>query len=219
MGRLITRILAESLDVLLPPRCPGCSGLAPGWPAVFCEACTSGLELAPGPVHADASDPHDLLASPFLYGGPLARAIVAFKHGGLPALGRRLADLGLAHAPPPRAELVVPVPLHPRRLAARGFNPAAVVARGVARAASAPWSPGLLVRVRDTPTQAGLAPRARASNVRSAFLARRPRGLVGRSVLLVDDVWTTGATARECASTLIGAGSRCVSVYTLARVG
>lgn len=216
----IDRIIGETLDLLLPPSCPACRCPTDGWPALLCRPCQESVEPTPGPVLPTPADDFDLLLSPFFYGGPLAEAIVRFKHGDLPALGSRLADMALARLPSPPADLVVPVPLHQRRLARRGFNQSAVIARRVARSAGGRFAPGLLERVRDTPTQGGLAAGARRANVRNAFAARRgARRTEGQRVLLVDDVWTTGATARECARVLVRTGSLSVVVYTLARVG
>jgi ComF family protein len=220
MGRFLARLLGEALDVLLPPRCPACRGRTGGWPFLFCPACEDGLEPAPSPVRMSGPDVVDGLVSPFFYGGPLADAIVRFKHSGLPALGSRLARLAVAAVDLPRVDLVVPVPLHRRRLARRGFNPAGVIGLPVARAVRRPLVHGVLRRIRDTPSQGGLSPAGRRRNVRGAFAPGRRASLVReRSVLLVDDVWTTGATARACARALLRAGAGPVIVFTLARVG
>jgi len=210
---LVKQVIAEALDILFPPTCPAC-----GRPSeiLFCPACEDGLERSPGPVLPGPDDDFEIQISPFVYGGPLARAVVRFKHGDVPALGSRLAAAGLAAAPPPACDLAIPVPLHPHRLASRGFNPAGILARRVARAAGALFSPGLLRRIRDTPSQGGLSAAGRAENVRSAFACMRP--LEGRSIVLVDDVWTTGATARACAAALAQRGGSRIVVWTLARV-
>jgi ComF family protein len=211
------RFVAELLDVLFPPACAACGAPAPGWPELFCGPCALALEPAPSPVPASRGDPHEALHSPFAYGGPIAAAIVDLKHGDRPSLAPGLARIGIGLCPPPAADVVVPVPLHPRRLARRGFNQSALLARPVARAAHGRLSHAL-DRVRDTPTQGGLSAAGRRANVRGAFAVARPRAVAGRSVLVVDDVWTTGATARACARALVGAGARTVWVWTLARV-
>ncbi len=219
MRDLLARVVGEAMDVLLPPRCPACAERASGWPAVFCPSCEASLERVPGPVHMPPCDSVDWLVSPFVYGGPLARAIVRFKHAGHPALGARLADLGAGCVELPEADVVVPVPLHPRRLAVRGFNAASVIGGRVARVLGRPLVRGALVRNRDTPSQGGLAPAARLLNVRGAFRAGGGSVLVrDRAVLLVDDVWTTGATVRSCARVLLRSGASSVDAFTLARV-
>jgi ComF family protein len=114
---------------------------------------------------------------------------------------RRLARSVPGAAP----DLVVPVPLHARRLRERGFSPAAQLARACARAARVPCAPVLLARRRDTPSQTGLSRAARRRNVAGAFVARAaapPR------VWLVDDVATTGSTLSEAARALRRAGAR-----------
>jgi ComF family protein len=114
------------------------------------------------------------------------------------------------------AELVVPVPLHPARLRQRGFNPAALLARALARARGVPLAPRALERVRDTPSQTGLHRRARARNVAGAFRVR-PGARIPARVWLVDDVVTTGATLREAARALRRAGARRVIALCAAR--
>jgi ComF family protein len=119
-------------------------------------------------------------------------------------------QLGRLLAPLPNADLVIPVPLHRRRLRVRGFNQAAELVRG------AGGRPALsqLARVRDTPPQTDKPPPARLANVAGAFAAREVRGA---RVLLVDDVMTTGATVDACARTLREAGAASVFVLALAR--
>ena len=115
-----------------------------------------------------------------------------------------------------RYDLVVPVPLHPARLRRRGFNQAAILARAAARNLGR-FAPGVLRRSGVAASQTALGRRARLRNVRGAFDVNRRAVLGGRSVLLVDDVLTTGATARECARVLLDAGAQLVDVLSLAR--
>jgi ComF family protein len=116
------------------------------------------------------------------------------------------------------SDVVVPVPLHPRRLRERGFNQAALMARELARRTGRRTGDGVLVRRKDTVPQAGLSAAARRRNVASAFVVRR-RGLVADHVVtLVDDVFTTGATVYACAQVLREAGARDVLLLSAARV-
>jgi len=114
-------------------------------------------------------------------------------------------------------DLVIPVPLHRERLRWRGFNQAAMLANAVARRIDRPLDLRTLVRVRPTPPQTRQNRVERVKNLRRAFAVRRPARLSSRRILLIDDVMTTGATADECARTLIAAGARRVDVLTLAR--
>jgi ComF family protein len=146
-----------------------------------------------------------------VFEGPLADAIRRFKYADERALGPSLAArlVQVASAYAGTVDAVTPMPLHPRKLRERGWNPSALLARPVARALGVPMR-GLLIRQRATRDQAGLSRRARSSNVLGAF---RARAAAPRRVLLIDDVRTTGATLAEAAATLQAQGH---SVVTLA---
>lgn len=156
-----------------------------------------------------------------LYQGPVATAIKRFKFNGqmtmLPLLQSWLKRPGcreLAAA----ADLLLPVPLHPRRLKGRGFNQSWLLAQGF-RGDRAALGREVLIRVRETAPQVGLKPRERRENVRGAFAVSQPDKVQGKNVLLIDDLFTTGSTARECALALSRAGAARVEVLTVARVG
>jgi ComF family protein len=188
-------------------RCAACD--APTKPrVVLCPACATTVERASSEL------------APFVYGGALATAITRFKYEPIPELARQLGQL-LAHEARVRcmrADIVVPVPLHPSRLFDRGFNQAALLARPVARAIGATFRPRALERIRATPQQAELDREERIRNVSGAFRARQC--FAGATVaLLVDDVRTTGSTQDECARVLREAGCRRVDCLVLAIAG
>jgi ComF family protein len=156
------------------------------------------------------------------YAGPAGQAVRRFKYRGSLAAGAELAGLIARRTPAEYlagAELLLPVPLHPWRLLRRGFNQACVLFRPLARRHGRELAAGLLRRRRHTRPQVGLDAAARRENVAGAFdLARGTAARVrGRQVLLVDDVFTTGATAAECARVLKEAGAAWVGVFTLVR--
>jgi ComF family protein len=149
-------------------------------------------------------------------------ALHAFKFWGHRALARPLGDLlveavgGRLPAGPP--DLLVPVPLHPRRERERGFNQSRLLARRLARAWGCPVADDVLVRSVATPSQTSLDGAARRANVRRAFRLRRAELVAGRHVVLVDDILTTGATLSECARCLLEASPRTIGVLAVARV-
>ena len=116
--------------------------------------------------------------------------------------------------------MIVPVPLHRRRLLARRFNQSALLAQALGREAAIEAVPDLLVRTRHTPSQGGLSASARRRNVTGAFAVRKGMAdnVRGARVLMVDDVYTTGATVGACTAVLLRAGALAVDVITLARV-
>jgi ComF family protein len=155
----------------------------------------------------------------------MREAIHALKFGHRPAvaapLGRLLAEAapgGLPTPPADWAEGLVPVPLHPARLAERGFNQAELLAAPCAARWRVPVLGRVLVRARPTRPQTDLDAEARRANVRDAFAVPRPVAVAGRRLLLIDDVLTTGATITAAAGALRAAGATAVGVLTLARV-
>ncbi|HEX8151394.1 MAG TPA: ComF family protein [Pyrinomonadaceae bacterium] len=154
-----------------------------------------------------------------LYEGALRAALLGLKRD--PFVPPRLARMlrGAARRPPlDAARLVLPVPLHPARERERGFNQAALLAASVAGGAGSRLDPLSLARVAHSERhRAGMDARARRESVEGAFAVTRPRLVRGESVLLVDDVFTTGATASACARALLDAGARAVFVLTAAR--
>jgi ComF family protein len=138
-------------------------------------------------------------------------------------LGRVLAETiaNLEKAMPVGTIVVVPVPLHASKQAQRGFNQAEMIARSALKQLSRPnrfdLSTGVLLRRRDTGSQVGLTSHQRRENLRGAFAVSDPTRIVNRDVLLIDDVYTTGTTASECARVLLRAGAARVWVATVAR--
>jgi ComF family protein len=156
------------------------------------------------------------------YGDVVREAVHAFKFGGRRALAAPLGDLLAERAPDAwprgRPDLLVPVPLHPRRERERGFNQCSLLARRVGRAWGCPVRDDILSRTVATPSQTALDAAARRANVRGAFRLRRAAPLAGRHVALVDDILTTGATLSECARALLEGGAASVGAFTVARV-
>ena len=191
------------------PRCRRCALRVPDG-VRLCGAC---LNDPPAFAHALAAleydHPWDGLIAQFKFHGVLDLA---------PALTRRLLA-AFEHGEAPAPTLLLPVPLSSERLRERGYNQAWELARRLGRALRCPAEPHLLLRIRDTPHQLAFPPAQRAGNVRAAF-AVEPRRLAdvrGRSITIVDDVMTTGATVSEIARLLLQAGASEVGVWALAR--
>lgn len=198
---LLCPACAASLPYLTAERCPVCALPTPG--ANLCGAC---LKQAP---HFDATQ------ALFRYEFPLDRLVQSLKYAHRLAsagfLGQALAQLPTLFRP----DLILPVPLAPARLAERGFNQALEIARPLARALGAPLEIGHAHRRRDTAPQASLPWKERKQNIRHAFECEID--LAGKSVLVVDDVMTTGATLDELARTLKAHGAARVENRVLAR--
>ena len=114
--------------------------------------------------------------------------------------------------------LIIPVPLHIKRLRQRGFNQALILARAIGKKWQIPVNFSLLKRHKFTETQTGMNKTERKQNIKGAFEVRDKENIAGKNIIIVDDVYTTGATVNECAKTLLKAGAQKVTVLTLARV-
>ena len=227
-------LAAELLGLAFPPACAACTTLLEE-AAPFCALCALATEPVPlpgcdrcaEPVERPGVCPRCFRAPPsfrqahaaFVHTGPLARAIHRFKYEGHSALAVPLAG-ALAAASRGWLErlaqpTLVPIPLHWRRLLRRGYDHAGLLTRALAHVTGLPLEPTLLRRIRATRRQVGLTEAERIENVHGAFAVctQVPRG----PVVLVDDVLTTGATARAAGSALREAGARRVYVLTLAR--
>ncbi|MDH3972875.1 MAG: ComF family protein [Deltaproteobacteria bacterium] len=233
----LREIYHSFIDLLLPPSCPLCrknldkyeicNGCLKGFEPVKSPCCTiCGIpfisrEGADHPCGSCITDkPHfDEAASLYLYGGELAEAIKRLKYSNKTSLASPLAELLCCHSFMASSfDNLVAVPLHKSRLRERGFNQSQLLASSLAEKCSKKRSSFLLERIRDTPPQVGMKRARRLENVKNAFAVRKGASVEGKSILLVDDVYTTGATVMECSRVLKKAGAKEVKVLTLARV-
>lgn len=175
-----------------------------------CEECAAAVRRALPP---SAVFPLDAAGAVFAYSERSSRPVKRLKYGGERWLARPLAQF---LSPPDdwAAELILPVPLHPARQRSRGFNQSALLAKGMSVRCGIPMAENLLLRVKNTHSQAELERKTRLTNLNGAFVCPDPDSIRSRSILLVDDVITTGSTMAECARTLKAAGAS--RVYGLA---
>jgi len=199
----------HELQPLPECRCPVCAlpYLNEGGTQHLCGDCTT------------SPPPFDGVCALGLYNGLLKTAIGQLKYRQLPLLDGPLGQLLAAtindNWPEARFELIIPVPLHPTRLRERSFNQSLLLARELGRRLRLPVAANQVRRVRHTPPQQGLKAAARQKNLQTALQV--DADMSNKSILLVDDVMTTGATARACCSLLRKAGAEEVRVAVLAR--
>lgn len=226
------RICASSLTgISALPVCGPCLERIIPLSGILCGVCGEKLfskyvETAEGPrcgMCRRAAPPFQRAVAYGAYDGVLRDLIHLLKYRQIkpvaPLLGRLLAE-SLAGAPLPESLVVVPVPLFRRKLRDRGFNQAEEIARCFVRRCALPGiqlDTSSLVRVRETASQTGLTRHQRRANLRGAFAVVRPDRMQERSVLVIDDVMTTGTTASECSRVLLRAGANQVFVATVAR--
>jgi ComF family protein len=240
--RVVARELTQGLvQLLYPGLCHLCGQALPAEQTHFCAVCRSALTTDPfatcprcaatvgphvpledGCVHCRGVHFHFERAIRLgLYDGLLRDGILRLKHATGEGLADVLGALWASHAEGQLRSLgagvIVPVPLHWLRRWRRGYNQSAALAHALAERLGLPCHPAWLRRTRATPRQTRQAPSDRPANVRGAFASRRSAGLTGKTVLLVDDVLTTGSTCSEAARALREAGAGRVVVAVLAR--
>ena len=211
---LMIKLLDIILDYVFPPRCMSCDEVLPiDYLNRLCADCFDLLERCDN----DGSASHFSL---YVYNDAVRHAIHRFKYGSRPGYGEYLGALMAEHAYDvlPRgltADVVIPVPLHPDKVRERGFNQAEILAAQLCRRLGLTLETSALIRVGRTERQAMLSIADRRKNVENAFAVRRTDAVCGKTVLLVDDIHTTGSTINACASVLTEAGARSVFSYSL----
>ncbi len=224
------RSIWQSLDWLFPPECGGCGKKGSRW----CPACQLAIEPIGTDVCPICGDPYSnaricincqqipptyqSLRSWAVFKGPLREALHHLKYRNDIGLGESLSRPLIDYLEELnwKIDLIVPVPLGKKRMKQRGYNQAALLARPIALAHTIDYSSKALLRVKEIPSQVGLTVNQRRLNVSGAFGAN-PFAVRGRSVLIIDDVTTTGATIESCAQALKELGARDIFALTLAR--
>jgi len=229
------------INFLVPPRCVNCNtptarqtGICPAcWKQVrflerpFCQIMGTpfSVDMGEETISTEAianPPPFARLRSAVLYDDICAKLISRFKFSDRSDIAPFIANV-MARAGRELitdADIIVPLPLHWRRFHERRFNQSAILAGLISKSCSVPFEPSLMVRVKNTTQQIGLTHEARRKNVASAFKVppnMQPL-LAGKRILLIDDVYTSGASAKSATKTLLRAGASSVDVLTFAKV-
>ena len=229
MNNLLSKLTSSALDLLFPLQCLGCQREG----NLLCAQCKNGLDKLNPPTCTVCAQPSprslctwcrrtplaiDGIRAPYLMQGPVQEAIYSLKYRSVRAIAPELAQLLAQYMTRRRitGELLVPVPLHSRRLRSRGYNQSALLARELGKLTGLAVDERLVSRTRDTPPQVRAASREqRRSNVEDSFRCNAHVGSI--DVILVDDVATTGSTLSACAAALKDAGAGSVWGLTVAR--
>jgi ComF family protein len=232
MKSVFRRVVA----LVLPPRCPGCGTLVEDAHR-FCAGCWASLRFLGPPWCAGCNVPfaydrgegarcaeclqtpprHSGVQAAVAYGDVARTLALRLKYARRTGFAETMARL-MARGAPVQSDLLIPVPLHRWRLWARGFNQAAVIADALGRLTDMPVDRMTLERTRRTPVLRGLNGAGRAKALRGAFRVARPERVRGQAVVLVDDVYTSGATTEGCTAALLRAGATSVTILCWARV-
>ena len=239
-------ILEEILSSVFPRVCPLCKKRIGSDGTGFCPVCLAGFRIIRPPFCRSCGEPlpnvserNDLLCarclmkrhkprapvfpvrSVAIYEGNLRRSILSSKYGEhtvmAVSLGRFLSYQFTRLFPACAFDRIVPVPLHPKGLRERGFNQCISMAKPLSKQLNIPMELHSVKRIRYTPSQSASGPKDRRRNLQGAFRVCSPSGFRGQSVLMVDDVYTSGATLENLACSLLASGARSVTGLTLAR--
>jgi len=233
-------VVEAGLDLLFPPSCSYCKETTGVDDSPLCLKCFSQLKFIKPPyctccgrTFSSGNENHlcgdclklswhfDKARSIFVYEKIIAGLLHSLKYSGDMAgletfqhLSQQSPILDDLRIP----DVILPVPLHIKRLRGRGFNQALLLAKNLFTEEKEKIQHDILLRQTDTPTQTGLSGKERRKNLNNAFVIKRPSEIIGRSILIIDDVYTTGSTVNECAKALKTAGCKRVEVLTICRV-
>lgn len=198
----MTEMLNFILDLIFPKFCAGCDRLG----TYLCHRCYEDIDFYPFPIK------NEIIVTA-KYEGIIRKLLITFKYKNIKGIGKTLARLVYHTTALPKVEIITSVPLHPKRKSQRGFNQATEIAQELSRITQTPFSK-LLIRTRHLPAQASISDKQqRLKRLENVFEATQKVFNFG-SVLIVDDVTTTGTTLNECAAVLKKAGVK--QVYSLA---
>ena len=226
--------LQGALELIFPDNCLLCRQfLNSRHQRQLCPQCLDTLSLNPtpfsrqnqnGPGHSFLSDQvrstFDAAWSVCLYNEPAQKLLHAFKYNSKTSLHKTFVPLMIDfidryHIPLQEFDLISPIPLHPVRLRERGYNQSALLSLALSKHYGVPHTENLLIRQKNTHTQTELGAKQRWTNMEGAFRIKNPSDVTGRTIILIDDLFTTGATLQSAAETLKAAGAARVCVLTL----
>jgi len=215
------------IDLIYPPICQLCHTRIENPDQIICESCWNDLPLLQtGLIHfhhqALADSPKLDALAVWQFTGQIPQIVHLLKSQGFSKLaerlGREMAQSVLREAKFAQADCLIPVPLHAVRERERTYNQSRLLCEEISKITRQPVLNRVLVRVRNTQTQTKLNASARLRNMENAFKVTEPTQVTGKSIILVDDVLTTGATLTHCARQLSAAGAREVQILTAVRV-
>lgn len=227
-------MINKLLNILFPESCPVCKNPSTDYrTAPICTDCWQAISPYAGPACRKCGKPlasdvsitcgdclkdepaFESVRSFGLYDGTLRKAITLYKYHGIRRLSKPLSCMMLNIKIPP-ADAIIPVPLYGRRLREREFNQSALFAMHLSPRTGIPVVLNSLVRTRDTIPQVGLSAKERRKNIKNAFKVIKNEWIKGKDIVLTDDVFTTGATLRECSKVLKISGAKNIYAVTLA---
>ncbi|NMA85457.1 MAG: ComF family protein [Epulopiscium sp.] len=212
---MLAKLGERILDWIYPPRCIFCEQILPIYSERHC--CAICREHLPWTKEENGSD----CLAPLAYEGMVQNALYRFKYGGHREYGKSFASLVIPYAKEHLTglpiDLLIPVPLHPKRQKKRGYNQAEEIGKELAKKLGIPLETNVLSRIKNTPPQSKLSPRARQNNMKEAFSVVDFSKVKGKVILIIDDIYTTGSTMEACKQELLHCGAKKVYLLTISK--
>jgi len=218
---IIGELLQSCISVILPMQCVSCNSRSAIYPLPICTPCKNTLLEYKSP-EVLSSEHLNMIFSCRAYEGTIRECIKIFKYYGNMELLKVFKDiistfLSNISLFPSDIDLILPVPMYPGRRLTRGYNQAELIAQIVCSETSLPLKSRILIKTKDTPPQMSLSRSERIKNMKHSFVVSDRLSITGKSILMVDDIITTGATLEACARELLHSGARSVLAFTMAR--
>jgi competence protein ComFC len=214
-------ILDSFVNVIAPAACGSCGENAAFYPLPICRSCRDSLitgRIEPCTSSGNLERTYSLLP----YRSAIKCCLRDLKYGANRRTLELISELvsafpGSVKIAEEKPDIIIPVPLHPSRLHTRGYNQSELISRVLCRYLSVPVNPRILIKIRNTRPQTGLERARRTANLKGSFRVVDRPALIGKTVLLVDDIMTTGTTLDECADELLHSGARSITGFTVAK--
>jgi ComF family protein len=217
---MLQAFLEGAFELIFPDNCLLCRQfLNSRHQRQLCPKCLGSLVFNPAPFDSKAIGPFDHAWSVCLYNEPAQKLLHAFKYNAKTSLSKTFVPLMIDfidrhHIPLQEFDLITPIPLHPVKMRERGYNQSALLSLNLSRHYGLLHTENLLIRQKMTTTQTELGAKQRWTNMEGAFRIKNPTDAEGKSVVLIDDLFTTGATVHNAAETLKAAGAAKIGVLT-----
>lgn len=215
------KILEKLLEIIYPPMCSICGAPSKQYLCNKCEKKLNQIEIIPSNVHLVSDTKMTKCIHAFMYEGVIRDLILQYKFDYKPYIYRTFITFfkknEKLYSIFRNYDIIVPVPISKKRWKNRGYNQSALLAKELAKIYNLKYDDTALIKIKNNPKQSTLNQEERIQNVKNVYKIKNNVNIINKNILLVDDVYTTGATCGECAKILEESGAKFVGVFTIAK--